>query len=176
MKAQQASLRIIWHMVRWGVVLGALLGALFPFLAAILTQSLMILSGGDAGATSASMFSAWVVVGCGVGFAAGGISGIFIGVITGVVLAVMTYWAFRPIIDFRRYRHATEITSIVVGGAGALLLVVISGLLRSIGSGWGGEWGWFVWGVFPVLIATAATWWAGRRLSNYVSAPAPETG
>ncbi|HVG00953.1 MAG TPA: hypothetical protein VND68_14025 [Chloroflexia bacterium] len=178
MEAKQLGLGIIWRMVGWGAGLGALLGSLFPLLAALLIQLLTVITGNTQNEPIIGMWagaSTWVLVGFLVGFGAGGVAGILLGFITGVVLAIMTYRAFTPILDFHRYRRAMEITSIVAGGTAALLLAVGSGLPQYMGKGWGGEWGWLVWAVVPVLIATIATWWAGRRVTNWAGATASKT-
>lgn len=173
-------LGIIWRMVGWGAGLGALLGAIFPLGAAVFIQLLAILSGGG-DTPDEPMLGIWVGVEIWIalaflmGFGIGGIAGIVLGLVTGIVLAIMTCRAFTPILDFHRYRRATEITSILVGGTAALLLAVVSGLPQYVGRGWGGEWGWLVWAVAPALIATIATWWASRRVTNWAGATASKT-
>ncbi|MDQ5824444.1 MAG: hypothetical protein M3441_09595 [Chloroflexota bacterium] len=176
MEAQEVSLRITWRMVRWGAVLGASLGALYPLFAVLLTLLLIVLSGGDAGATNTTMLGIWVGVGFGVGLALGGIAGIILGFLTGAVLAMVTYSAFAPIVDFHSYRRTMEIMSLLVGGIAALLLVIASGLPQYFGRGWGGEWGWLVWGVLPVLVATMATWWASQRITRQMGAMTSKSG
>lgn len=172
MEAQQMSLRIAWRMVRWGAVLGTLLGALYPLFAILLTLLLIVLSGGDTGAANGTMLNIWVGVGFWVGFTLGGIAGIILGFLTGVVLAMVTYSVFTPIVDFHSYRRTMEIMSLLVGGIAALLLVIASGLPQYGSRGWGGEWGWLVWGVVPIFVATMAAWWAGRRVTDGCSTPA----
>lgn len=156
MEAQHISSGIILRMIAWGVASGAVLGTLFPLF--------VILTSGDGNATNTSMLGTFVILGCFAGFVMGGIAGLIIGFITGVVLATMTYRVFNPTTDIRRYRRVIEITCIVVGGSAALLLVLASGLYRGLG----GEWSWLVWGVTPTLIATTATWWAGRHVAAWV--------
>jgi hypothetical protein len=180
MEAKQLCLGIIWRMVGWGAGLGALLGAIFPLIAAVFIQLLTLLPG-DGDTPDEPMLGMWVGVEFWIalafllGFGLGGVAGIALGFITGVVLAILTYRAFAPSLDFNRYRRAMEITSILVGGAAALLLAVSSGLPQYVGRGWGGEWGWLVWAVVPASIATIATWWAGRRVTNWASATASKT-
>ncbi|HEX9989413.1 MAG TPA: hypothetical protein VGE45_13175 [Chloroflexia bacterium] len=176
MKAQQVSIGIITRMIAWGGASGAVLGALFPLLAVILIQLLKVLFGGDASSANVSMLSTWVGVGCMVGLAIGGIAGLLLGLLTGVVLAALTYKVFNPTPDLRRYSNAVQITCIVVGGPAALLLVLAGGLPQYGANGWGAEWSWFVWGVTPTVIATIATWWAGRHVAAWVGATASKTG
>lgn len=176
MKTQHLSSGILSRMVAWGGALGAVLGALYPLIVVLLIQLLKVLFGSDASEANVTMLSIWVEVGCIVGLIIGGIAGIVLGFITGVVLATLTYRVFNPTADVRRYRKAIEVTCIVVGGPAALLLVLVSGLPQYGSNGWGEEWSWFIWGVTPTLMATVATWWAGRHVAAWVGATASKTG
>jgi hypothetical protein len=172
---RQLAFGIIWRMGARGAASGALLGALFPLLAVLLIQLLKVLFSGDADTANTSMLSTFALVGALLGFVLGGVAGIVLGLITGVALAAVTWWAFRPLVGVgRRYRMAAEITCLVFGGAGALLLVLTSGLSEYGSRGWGAEWGWLVWGVVPTLVATIAAWWAGRRVATWVVSTASE--
>lgn len=176
MEVQQASLRMLRGMTRLGAILGASLGALYPLVAVTVTQLLILLSGGDAGAANISMLGIWVLMGTIAGFVIGGIAGIVLGFLTGVAQALVTRWAFTPIEDFHSYRLTIDLASIVAGATGALLLLLASDLPHYFGRGWGREWSWLVWGVLPVVIATAATWWAAHRVTNRLGATTSKAG
>lgn len=176
MGAQDVRSGIIIRMLAWGGASGAVLGALFPSLAVTLIQLLKMLFGTDASEANATMLSIWAGVGCIFGLVIGSIAGLVLGLMMGVVLATLTYRFFNPTTDIRRYRLAIEITCIVMGGSSSLLLVLVSGLPQYGASGWGAEWSWLVWGVAPMLIATTATWWAGRHVAAWVGATVSETG
>ena len=170
MNAQHIRLGIIARMLTWGGASGAVLGAFYPLLVVILIQVLKVLFGSDASEANVTMLSIWVGVGSIAGLILGGIAGLLLGFITGVVLATLTYTVFTPSADIGRYQGAMEITCIVVGGSAALLLILVSGLPQYGARGWGAEWSSVVWGVTPVFIATAATWWAGRHVAAWVGA------
>jgi hypothetical protein len=175
MKAQHVRLGIIKRMLAWGGASGAVLGALYPLFAVILIQLLKILFSADASSANVTMLGIWVEVGFIAGLIVGGIAGLLLGFITGVVLAALTPRVLDPTADMRRLRKVIAITCIVVGGPAALLLVLASGLPQYFANGWGAEWSWFVGGVTPTLIATIATWWAGRHVAVWVGATATAT-
>lgn len=170
MEARRVRFGIILRMLAWGGASGMVLGALYPLLAVMLIQLLKVLAGSDANEANETMLSIWVVVGCIAGLILGGIAGLFLGLITGTVLAVLTFWVFSPTADIGHYRTAVEITCVVVGALAALLLVLGSGLPQYGANGWGAEWSAVVWGATPTLIATIATWWAGRHVAAWVGA------
>jgi hypothetical protein len=122
------------------------------------------------------MIGAWVFVACGVGFAIGGIAGIILGSVTGVALALVTYHTLTSKLNLHKYQLTTDITSIFVSGIAASLLILASGLLQSVGSGWGGGWGWLVWVIVPIFIAITAAWWAARRVTGWVAATPSNAG
>jgi len=173
MQGLDVRLGIISRMVAWGGASGMMLGALYPSLAVLLIQLLKTLFGSDANEANVNMLSIWAGVGCVAGLLVGGIVGLVLGLFIGVVLAILTYRVFNPTHDVRRYQRAIEITCVVIGGLTALLLVLISGLPQYGATGWGAEWSWVVWGVTPTLLATAAIWWAGRRVAAWVGAATP---
>jgi hypothetical protein len=167
---------IVTRMLAWGAASGAVLGALFPFLAVLLIQVLKMSFGTDAGTANWTMLNVWMGVGCVAGLALGGIAGSVLGLFMGLVLTAFTYKVVKPVSDIHRYSVAVQLVCIVVGGAAALLVDLISGLPRWGANGWGAEWSWLVWGVAPAVVATLAIWWAGRHVANWAATIAPKSG
>ena len=152
MTERELKRSLFWRTCGWGTLVGILGGALYG----------LLIPG----------------VGLPFGIFFSGIIGFVFGVINGQALSRVTLNEFYPLTDFASYRNASRSQSLLVSGFG---IILIDGLFLYVAAIFGKlgpmELGLILMcPIVPALIASAATFWATRRVANWYRYKLDEIG